>query len=124
MLQRQKLEKLVVDFFQFPEGLIEPAEGGVVSFLWCRWSGMFACHASIVVVVVNDFGGGGACNAVCTCVCRRVLELSNEIVPFLEEGGIECISVLDLGGVAVVVVDMVADGVGSGMVKLSGMYCT
>jgi len=75
---------------------------------------VLARHASVIaIVVVNDVGGGGACNTgVCTCVGRRFLEGRNEVVPFLEKGRIDCISALDLGGVAVVVVDIVEDGVG------------
>jgi len=88
---------------------------------------VLARRAGIIIVVVNDVGGGGACNTgVCTCVGRRVLELRNEIVPVLDEGIIDCISALDRGGVAVVVVIMVDDSVviGSGVVKMSGRYFT
>jgi len=87
---------------------------------------VLAHHESIIVIVIiNNVGGGGACNTgVCMCIGCRVLELSNEIIPFLEEGRIECISALNLGGVVVIVIDMVNDGIGSGVVKISGRYFT
>ncbi len=103
--------------------MIEPSEGVGVAVGW-QWqcSVVLARRSGIIIVVVND-----VCNTgVCTFVGRRFLELRNEIVPILDEGIIDCISALDRGGVAIVVVDMVDDGVGvsSGEVKIAGRYFT
>jgi len=107
--------------------LIESSEGVGVAVGW-QWqcSVVLAHRSGIIIVVVNDVGGGGACIGVCTFVGRRFLELRDEIMPVLDECIIDCISALDRGGVAVVVVDMVDDGVGvsSREVKIAGRHFT
>jgi len=105
--------------------LIESSEGVGVAVGW-QCSVVLVRRSGIIIVVVNDVGGGGACTGVCTFVDRRFLELRNKIVPVLDEVIIDCSSALDRGGVSVVVVDMVDDGIGvsSGEVKISGRYFT
>jgi len=116
--------KLVVDFFQLPDCMVQLAER-VIKAVGCWWLVFVALiHHLVVIIIVDNGRGHEVCGAgVRKGVCCQMSKFVVKGVPFLKKGGV--VITLNLVEIAVIIVGLqVDDCIGSSFLKDTGRDCT